>query len=51
VEQSQDPHIHKKIVFPNRILDHIYNFPEEHGLEECGKVDFFRSFFFYLEGG
>lgn len=30
----------KNTVLPDGVPDHIYNFPEEYGLEECGKHGF-----------
>jgi hypothetical protein len=28
----------KEVHLPNGVPDHIYNFPEEYNLEECGTV-------------
>ena len=29
--------VQRDAVLPNGVPDHIYNFPEEYNLEECGK--------------
>lgn len=36
----------KNTVLPDGIPDHIYNFPEEYGLQECGKHSMCHYIFF-----